>query len=44
MRGVAASSRKIRMKKIVLTANDDRGLDGAMSMHFGRGGPVGMAP
>ena len=23
------------MKKIVLTANDDRGLDGAMSMHFG---------
>jgi predicted Fe-Mo cluster-binding NifX family protein len=23
------------MKKIVLTANDDRGLDGTMSMHFG---------
>jgi predicted Fe-Mo cluster-binding NifX family protein len=23
------------MKKIVLTANDDRGLDGEMSMHFG---------
>lgn len=24
------------MKKIVLTANDDRGLDGEMSGHFGR--------
>jgi predicted Fe-Mo cluster-binding NifX family protein len=23
------------MKKIVLTANDDRGLDGEMSLHFG---------
>lgn len=23
------------MKKIVLTANDDRGLDGKMAMHFG---------
>jgi len=23
------------MKKIVLTANDDRGLDGEMAMHFG---------
>ena len=26
---------EIQMKKIVLTANDDRGLDGEMSMHFG---------
>ena len=23
------------MKKIVLTANDDRGLEGEMAMHFG---------
>jgi predicted Fe-Mo cluster-binding NifX family protein len=35
MKGIVASSRKIRMKKIVLTANDDLGLDGEMSMHFG---------
>jgi hypothetical protein len=37
------------MTKIVLTANDDRGLDGAMAMHFGHcthfgGGPVGVDP
>jgi predicted Fe-Mo cluster-binding NifX family protein len=27
--------RKIEMKKIVLTANDDRGLQGEVSQHFG---------
>jgi predicted Fe-Mo cluster-binding NifX family protein len=28
-------SEEFQMKKIVLTANDDRGLDGEMSLHFG---------